>query len=62
LWCDATSLEKPSYPEYLVIPGILDKRSYTCSIINPVRGCDFRVTRNAYRIFIGTPLDKCPVT
>jgi len=48
LWCDAVRLEKPSYVGNLIVPGILDKRSHTCSIINPGRGYDFRVRRDAY--------------
>jgi len=62
LWCDAARLENPSYLGNLIVPGILDKRSHTCSIINPGRGYYFRVTRDAYRIFSGKPFDKCPVT
>jgi len=62
LWCDAATLEKLSYLENLIVPGILDKSSYTCSIINPGRGYDIRVTRDAYRIFTGKSFDKCPVT
>jgi hypothetical protein len=62
LWCDASRLENPSYLENLIVPGILDKRSHTCSLINPGKGYDFRVTRDTYGFFIWKPFDKCPVT